>query len=140
MTDLARSTQSPMKRVSIWFVELIMQSGLMILVLFLLVRPRGITDAKGIFVLLLLIMLYLGITGYAFSTVISRILWRDSRWWTYSTFSAFLFLVHFLLFNFVAGGKLLDEYNRPLFIMWGMCIAFCVTSLGSFVLKLWSVR
>jgi hypothetical protein len=128
------------KRVVVWAVELIVQAELLIVTMFLIIRPGGHVTVKDFLALSAVVLLYFGaLSGYGITTGLSRIFWPDHRLWTYPAFAAALFWIHFELMNGVAGGDLLGStHDRSIFIMCGMSIAFLTTFLGSVVLEQWN--
>jgi hypothetical protein len=126
------------KRLAVWAVELIAQSVLLIVPLFLIVRPSGSTTIGGGLALSLAILLYFCLTGYVLTTAISRFCWDKQQIWSYPAFNALLFWVHFEIYYHLFGGEILTRHYRALLVGCGMGITFLISMLGSSVLKHWN--
>jgi len=123
------------KRLVVWAMELIGQLVLLVGALFLIVRPSGNTTIGGIVTLSLAILFYFCLTGYVLTTAISRVCWNSRRIWSYPSFNALLFWVHFEILNQLFSRQILTKHSRALFVACGMGIAFLTSLLGSSVLK-----
>jgi hypothetical protein len=122
------------KRLAVWAVELVVQASLLIVLVFQLSHPYGHTTFREVISAVLAILLYFCITGYAITTIFSRLFWDQPGLWTYPAFAAALFFIHFEILNGLAGGHLLNAHLRTVFVICGMGIAFITTSIGALLL------
>jgi hypothetical protein len=125
------------KRLAVWAVELTAQSAFLIVPLSLIGRPSGHITMAGFLGFCLVILGYFYLTGYVFTTAISRFVWNKQQIWSYPAFNALLFLVHFEILNLLFENQILTAHSRPLFAAGGMGGAFVTSLLGSYVLKHW---
>lgn len=77
-------------------------------------------------------------TGYLFTTVIARGIWRNQKVWSYPIAATVLFLIHAQIFFVVSGGLMRSQ--RFKMRLAGCCVVFICTFLGSIVLRTWTHR
>lgn len=73
-------------------------------------------------------------TGYLFTTGIARTIWQPRRVWLYPMLATLLFLIHFEILNYTAGG-IFDPAKRAVIRIAGGCIVLVCTFAGSMALQ-----
>ena len=123
------------KRFAVWSGEVVAQSIVAGVLLYFMAEPGGLVGIGDAVRLCLIILLYFGVTGYAVTTVLSRLFWTSRRVWTYPLFAAFLFLIHFEILNYTFGGNVLTPKLRLMFVGLGMFGTVLTTIPGSVALR-----
>jgi len=126
-----------LKRLIVWLLEISCEAFLLSLLLFVLSPFSKSASAKDVLILMAAIAFIFCTTGYLFTTVILRILWRSQRLWLYSCIATVLFLLHFEILNIGIGGAFRPSDRLPIMIV-GMCIAFACSFVGSVTLYKWT--
>src|SRR5579859_970542 len=125
-----------LKRFIIWLLEISCEAFLLSLLLIILQHSGKSASAKDVLILMAAIAFMFYTTGYLFTTVILRILWRSQRLWLYSCIATVLFLLHFEILDIGIGGAFRSSDRGPILIV-GMCIAFACSFAGSCALRKW---
>lgn len=126
-----------LKRLSIWLLETALEALLLGMALSSLLGVTQHAYARDVAVGFVWISTMFFSTGYLLTTGIARAVWQPRRVWLYSMLAMLLFLVHFEILNYSAGG-IFDAAKRTLIRIVGACIVFACTITGGAVLRKWS--
>jgi hypothetical protein len=124
------------KRLTIWLLEIILETALLGVVLVNLFGCDLHAYVKCLAVNFVWIGTLFFSTGYLFSTGVARAIWRGRNVWIYPMIATALFFVHFEILNYAAGGAF-DLAKRSVIRVAGACIVFTCTFLGSLALQRW---
>jgi hypothetical protein len=125
-----------LKQLLVWFLETSLEVALLAATLVSLFGCDQHAYGKCLAVNFVWIGTMFFSTGYLFSTGIARAIWRGRSTWIYSVVATVLFLIHFEILNYAAGGAF-DPAKRSVIRVAGACIVFACTFLGSLVLRRW---
>ena len=131
----ARAARLILKRLTVWFVEILFEAMLLGLALAGLFGYDQNAFGKSVERYVSGILLLSFTTGYLVTTAIVRLAWKGQSWWSYSAIAVALFLAHSQLFFVVSGGSTLLE--RLSMQMAGACIVFACTFAGTLALRRW---
>lgn len=73
-------------------------------------------------------------TGYLFTTMIARALWKGKSLWLYPCAAVVLFFFHFEIMSIAVGGAF-DSVNRLRIRMVGVVVVLLCTSIGSVAME-----
>lgn len=122
-----------LKRLCIWTGEIVSQAvGLSIL---LLSSPSDISPAGEIYKLALAIITAFVMSGYAWTTLVARLMFKSSRIWLYPVIAVLLSLIHFEVLNRQVGP--FDTTFAFKVRSSSVVVVFMITILGSFALNHW---
>jgi hypothetical protein len=126
-----------LKRLAVWFLEILCEVSLLALTVVALLGHHGYTFGFDLRLYMLSIAFVMFMTGYLLTTLLLRSLWRPQRLWSYPLVGAFLFLLHFQILNWAAGGEWEPSISIRIRVF-GACIVFGCTLAGSYVLPKWA--
>lgn len=128
-----------LKRLAIWLIETSLEALLLAVVLVCLLGDDQHKYAKDLSVSFVWIGTMFFSTGYLFTTAIARAVWRGATVRLYPVVAVVLFLVHFEILNYSAGG-IFDLRKRVVIRIVGVCIVLACTFVGNLVLRKWTVE
>ena len=126
-----------LKRLSIWLLETALEALLLGVALSSLLGVTQHAYARDAAVSFIWIGTIFFSTGYLFTTGIARAVWQPRRTWLYSTLATLLFLIHFEILNFAAGGIFDPTRRAAIRITGGFMVVLC-TMVGSLALRKWT--
>ena len=126
-----------LKRLTIWATEVVVQAFLLGLLLIGLLGHGQHASGKDVLALAYSVLFMFVITGYALTTAISRTIWTGRKIVLPSAIATTLFLIHFEVINFAAGGAF-EPKDRAHIRLAGACIAFLTTLAGTVALRRWT--
>jgi hypothetical protein len=125
-----------LKRLVVRFCETLVEAVLLGLAIVFLFGYDENTFAKSFALSVTGIFMFSFTTGYLFTTLLARSVWRVRQVWSYSGMAVTLFLTHSVYFFVVIRGPLT---LLPLSIMAvGSCIVFFCTLAGTRALRDWA--
>jgi hypothetical protein len=125
-----------LKRLAVWFVEVALQAFLVGLLLILHFGHDEYSFTRGLLIYVDSTLVMFFLTGYLFTTAISRAVWRAKDFWSYSVVATVLFIFHFELLNVGIGGAF-EPRDRIRIIVVGASAALLTTLVGTSVLRRW---
>jgi peptidoglycan/LPS O-acetylase OafA/YrhL len=125
-----------LKRLAIWLLEMSLELLLLSLLPFVLYGYDEHAFGNDLLIFLSGVSFIFFRTGYLLSTAVSRAVWGGKRWWSYPAIGTALFLVHFQILNFSAGGAF-EFPDRVRIQAAGACIVFACTFVGGHFLGNW---
>jgi hypothetical protein len=128
-----------LKRLAIWFLETVFEAFLLSVVLVCLLGDDQHKYAKDLSVSFVWIGTMFFSTGYLCTTAIARAVWRGGTVRLYPVLAVVLFLVHFEILNYSAGG-IFDLKKRVVIRVAGVCIVLACTFAGNLILRKWMVE
>jgi hypothetical protein len=128
-----------LKRLAIWLLEVVLEAFLLSVVLVCLLGDDQHKYAKDLTVSFVWIGSMFFSTGYLFTTAIARAVWRGRTVLLYPVVAVLLFLVHFEILNYSAGG-VFDIQKRVVIRVAGVCIVLACTFAGNLTLRKWTVE
>jgi len=126
-----------LKRLATWLLETVLEALLLSVVLLSLsgyTRGALLKDLATGFVWITTMFFS---TGYLFTTVIARAVWRRGRIWGYPVIALALFFVHFEILNHAIGG-IFNPHDRVVIRIAGACIVLACTFAGTLALRRWT--
>jgi uncharacterized membrane protein len=129
----------PVRRIFAWAMEMLLQAILLIVFLGFIDHVDIMSAPKDFAKVTIGALIFFGISGYAVTTLLARLLWRVKALWSYPVAASVLFLFHFQLLNFMSSSGLQDAHGRMLTRIFGVCLVFLITLLGSALLT-WTKR
>ena len=132
-----------LKRLLIWLVESCCEATLPGALLFILahiafrgenLREDGLVH--GLVVLSVAVAMMFFSTGYLLTTIIARLWLKPENTMLYPCIAAALYMIHFEILNFAAGGAF-EHWERWAIRIVGPCIAFTCTLAGNQLLSKW---
>src|SRR5215469_4312619 len=117
------------KRLAVWFAETSSEVLLLSLVLTTLLGYDQRAFLRGLLAYAAGIVLLFITTGYLFTTIVARALWRGRRLWSYPAVATALFLIHFEIMNIGLHGAFEPSHRLRIRVA-GACIAFVCTFAG----------
>lgn len=126
-----------MKRIAVWFLEMILEALLLGLVLTLLLGHDQNAFTKDLSIYTSGIILLFVTTGYFLSTIVVRALWKGQALWPYPAIATALFFIHFEIMNVGLRGAF-EPGDRFRIRAAGACIVFVCTLAGTLVLRKWA--
>jgi hypothetical protein len=127
-----------LKQLAIWLLETVFEALLLGVLLVCLVGDNQHQYAKDLSVSFVWIGTMFFSTGYLFTTAIARAVWRGSTVRLYPVVAVVLFLIHFEVLNYSAGG-IFDLRMRLAIRIAGMCIVLACTFVGTQLLRRWTL-
>jgi hypothetical protein len=127
-----------MKRSVVWLSETVLEALLLSVVLVCLLGDKEHRYAKDLAVSFVWIGTMFFSTGYLFTTLIARAALRGRFMWLYPGVALVLFFIHFEILNHSAGG-IFDVAKRAPIRIAGACIVLVCTSVGTLLLRRWTL-
>jgi hypothetical protein len=126
---------------AVWLLESV--SEILLLTAFIFIRPSFGEWHSGTVGLALVetgpvlaVLTFLSFkTGYAITTAIFRIFWKNRKPWSYPIIASVLFAIHLEIFFVIAGTAF--KIALP-YLIFGPCVAFICTLVGSLILRRWT--
>jgi hypothetical protein len=126
-----------LKRLAVWCVETSSEVVLLGFVLSVLLGYDQHAFFKDLSIYSSGIILLFVTTGYLFSTIVVRAVWRGRTLWSYSAIATVLFFIHFEIMNVGLNGAF-EPSPRVRIRAAGACIVFGCTAAGTFALRKWA--
>jgi heme/copper-type cytochrome/quinol oxidase subunit 4 len=124
-----------LKRLAVWLGETSLEVLLLGLALIVLFGQDQHAFIKSLLAYYTGLVLFSFTTGYLFTTVIARCVWKGSAWWSYSAVALVLFLIHSEIFFVLSGGSTRPEQFSMQVA--GAFVVFVCTSGGTLLLRRW---
>lgn len=126
-----------LKRLVVWSVETSLEALFLAVALIAVLGDSQHAYIKDIAVSFVWIATMFFSTGYLLSTGVARAAWQPTRVWLYSLIAVMLFLIHFEILNYAAGG-IFDPTKRAVIRISGACIVYACTFAGNLTLRNWT--
>lgn len=126
-----------LRPLAVWLIETSSEVLILGLILTLLLGHDPYAFLKGLLIYSSGVILLFLSTGYVFTTIVARAVWRGRRLWSYPAFATLLFFIHFEIMNVGLGGAF-EPSARVRIRTAGAFITFACTLGGSFFLLKWA--
>ncbi len=123
-----------LRRLLIWTIEILSQAIFFGFVMSTFGHDQGQFIKDGFISAFVVFMVFLS-SGYLFTTIAFRALWKNGVWWSYSTIATSLFIFHFEIMNAEVRGAF--PWHHRLVETVCACVVSVFTCVGTLVLRKW---
>ena len=115
-------------------MEMLVEGVLFVFILLVMSHVDVPITLRDIAALLIETLTFFGITGFAVTTLVMRLILRGRWMRAYSIIAVVLFLIHFEIMNRMVPGGVMEPHARLIFRFVGSCLVFIVAFAISLVL------